>query len=180
MPLHESLARPYAKAVFTLATETQSESHWISFLENAAAIANSPTIFSLLKKAFLEESIAAEIAHFIATELSANPAQIQLLKLLSDNKRLVLLPLIYSLFQEQVEAKKNIHSVLLKTAIPLDESLKNQFESALQKKLGGNIILKTEVDERILGGAIISIKDDVIDASIHNQLRRLFEFSLKV
>lgn len=180
MPLHESLARPYAKAVLMLANETQSESNWVSFLENAASIASQPSIFSQLKRVFLEESVATEIANLISTELSANQAQIQLLKLLSENKRLVLLPLIYSLFLEQVEAQKNIHSVLLKTAIPLDETLRNQFESALQKKLGGKIILKTEVDERILGGAIISMKDDVIDASMHNQLRRLFEFSLKV
>lgn len=180
MSLHQSLARPYAKAVFMLAKEKQTQADWESFLEKASDISKMPSVFTILKRAFVEESVLSEISNMIAAALSVTQEQNHFLKLLAEEKRLVLLPIIYDLFVKQIQSEKNIYPVILTTAIALDDELKNQFKSALEKKLGGTVILETRMDERILGGAVISINDDVIDASIHNQLRRLFEFSLKV
>ena len=61
------------------------------------------------------------------------------------------------------------------SATPVDAALAEQVKQALQKKLGRTVELTLEVDEKILGGAVIRAEDMVIDGSVRTRLERLAE-----
>jgi len=58
----------------------------------------------------------------------------------------------------------------LTTATPIDDALKNQVAERLSARLNKQVILKSRIDESIVGGMVIRIGDTVYDASLANQL----------
>ena len=80
---------------------------------------------------------------------------------------------------EQFDALKaqaeNKVKVTLVSATPVDTQVAEQVTQALQKRLGRSVELTLEVDEKILGGAIIRAEDMVIDGSVRTRLQRLAE-----
>ena len=59
------------------------------------------------------------------------------------------------------------------TATVIDEKQQKQFTDALQSTLGRSVILDFEVDEDLIGGAVIRAGDWVVDGSVKAQLEQL-------
>ena len=63
--------------------------------------------------------------------------------------------------------------------MPLAETEKQALAEKLGKVTGKNVILKTNVDQRIIGGVIVKIGDKLIDGSVARQLKSLQAALLK-
>jgi F-type H+-transporting ATPase subunit delta len=59
------------------------------------------------------------------------------------------------------------------TAFPLSESDKEQFRDKLRRKYGQNLEFSFQVDPAIVGGAVIQVGDQIIDASVATRLESL-------
>jgi F-type H+-transporting ATPase subunit delta len=59
------------------------------------------------------------------------------------------------------------------TAVPLTEALAEKLQAELVRLAGKPVLLKSSVDESILGGAIVRMGDKVIDGSIRHKLEEL-------
>jgi len=89
------------------------------------------------------------------------------------------LPEIVTAFIAQYKENKGIHTVKLTTAVPVSEELK---QSILQQirvaKNMQHLELNTEVNEDLIGGYVLEIGDELVDASIafdlHN-IKKQFE-----
>ena len=68
---------------------------------------------------------------------------------------------------------KKIETVILTTALPVDEELKKEITGAIHSFTNKNIELEEVVNENILGGAIIRMGDKQLDASISSSLKAL-------
>ena len=64
----------------------------------------------------------------------------------------------------------NLEVTIVTTAITLDEVDKDQFRTRLRAKHGDNLELDFQVDEDILGGAIVQVGDKIIDGSVLGSL----------
>ena len=90
-------------------------------------------------------------------------------------------PLLYSISQEvhrQYNILKGVESATVTTAIPLDNSLRSEFQSMIQKISGKKVELNEKVDSKIIGGYVLQVADKQIDASVKTKLqtlRRTFE-----
>ena len=82
-----------------------------------------------------------------------------------------LLRMIYS-FIEQYRAANSIKVGRLVTASPAP-GLKDALQRILQDKTGATVILEESVDESIIGGFILQLDDQKMDASVETQFRRL-------
>ena len=82
-----------------------------------------------------------------------------------------LLRMMYS-FIEQYRAANSIKVGRLVTAGPAPD-LKDALERILQEKTGATVILEESVDESIIGGFILQLDDQRMDASVEAQFRRL-------
>jgi F-type H+-transporting ATPase subunit delta len=86
---------------------------------------------------------------------------------------LELLPEICAQFEEyRAEAEKVVQAQIT-AAYPVSDAHKASIIAALKQRLGREVTLDCQVDETLLGGAIIRAGDMVIDGSITGHLDRL-------
>lgn len=165
-------ARPYARAVFEQAQADSSQGKWSEALGLMAAVAKDPTMKALLDspRLGLEEKGAVFIN---VCEKKIDEKQQNLLKLLAQNRRLKVLPEIYDQYEAlRTKAEGKLEAVVT-SAFPLNQKQQDDIVTSLGKRLGCEVSLKTEIDESLIGGAVIRAGDMVIDGSIKAELRML-------
>jgi F-type H+-transporting ATPase subunit delta len=79
--------------------------------------------------------------------------------------------MLYS-FIEQYRAATGIKVGRLVTAVPVP-GLKDRLQSILGEQTGASVILEEKVSPDILGGFILNVDDQRMDASVEGQLRQL-------
>ncbi|MHB8622426.1 MAG: F0F1 ATP synthase subunit delta [Sulfuricaulis sp.] len=168
----QTLARPYAEAVFSLAQSRQALPAWSEMLAFIAAVAGDATMRRLasdpreppgrLLDLFLDiggPRIDAQGANFI--------------RLLVENQRLNLLPEIVAQYEaRKTEAEARVAATVV-SAFPLETEQLQNLSAALQRKLGRAVNLTLEVDKTLLGGIVIRTGDLVIDGTVRGRLADL-------
>lgn len=173
-----SIARPYALAAFEYARDRQQLPAWIAFLDAAAYVARQPAVIRLLANPQASSAKLFDLFHeILAPQLDTQ--RNNFLLLLTQNKRLLVLPDIAELFHAYYAAFEKISKVRVITAVDIQEDYRQQLVKALSKRIQRDVTLHCEVDPSIIGGAIFHIGDRVIDGSIRGKLTRLLEFSLR-
>ena len=169
-----TLARPYAKAVFQQALQEGDLASWekqISVLsaicqtENVSKIITSPSITS--------EQQASILVELCADELSSKGRNF--VAVLAENKRLGLLPQIQHLFAELKANQERTVDVEISTAFPLGDEIQGKLADSLAKKLEREIRVNTLVDKNLVGGILVRAGDIVIDGSVRGRLAKLAE-----
>ena len=167
-----TLARPYARAAFSLARDGGTLAGWSDALGFAARVAADPQVAALLGHPGLS---SADAVALVQPERSGIDAETfgRFIGLLVDNRRLGLLPEIAGLFDElRFEAEKVVKArVTSAAALPAGEL--DTLKAALRKRFGRDVELETAVDENLIGGAVIDAGDVVIDGSLRGKLDRL-------
>jgi len=72
-----------------------------------------------------------------------------------------------------VDEVKNISHGNVISAVELNDELKNNIQSVLEKLTGKKVELTTSVDPSIIGGMVAKVGDLVLDGSIKTQLAGL-------
>lgn len=164
-----TLARPYARAAFAVAREAGALPTWSAALGFAARAAAEPQVAVLLDNPKLTR---ADVVALLSPD-SAQDAFHNLLGLLFDNRRLPLLPEIAGLFDElRFEAERVVRAKVTSAATLADAELET-IKAALRKRFGREVEVETAIDESLIGGALISASDIVIDGSVKGKLARL-------
>jgi F-type H+-transporting ATPase subunit delta len=96
-------------------------------------------------------------------------------RLLAENKRLVLLPEISALFEGLKANQEKAVDVEITTAFEISSDVSNKLAESLKDRLQREIKLATSVDQSLIGGAIIRAGDNVIDSSVRGKLSKLAE-----
>jgi F-type H+-transporting ATPase subunit delta len=173
-----TIARPYAKAVFDVASQARDLDAWASALATAGAIVADETVRAHLRRPELDDAQRAKfVAHLCkglpGTKVLEGGAGENLLELLSENDRLSVLPEIARQFEAlKIEAESKVRAQLI-TAIKVDAKQAAKVAAALERKLGRKVELEITVDPTLLGGAIVRAEDMMIDGSVRSRLERL-------
>lgn len=167
-----TIARPYAQAVYQLAKDGGQLDGWSEFLEFAAAVARDRLMHGLLLNPRMSPTQLEEIFLSVC-EGKLDPQRTNFLRLLAENRRLHLLPLVHEQFAELRAAdEKTLHARLI-SALPVGEKEQKQIADALGKRLDRRVTVSNEIDPSVLGGAVIRAGDMVIDGSVRGRLERL-------
>lgn len=167
-----TLARPYAKAAFELAEADKAVSSWDAMLQLASAAVIEKSLAGLLESPHASGDQVVQILKDAAGE-SFDAKFSKFLDVLAENKRLPLLPEIKVLFQELREEAEKLLRVRVVSAFPLEEDQATRLKQALTKRFEREILLESEVDKSVIGGAVIYAGDQVIDGSLKDRLTRL-------
>lgn len=167
-----TLARPYAKAAFQYALEAKDLAGWGKQLNIAAAASR----YGVMQKKIAAPSLSAQqqaqlLIDACGDELSSSVRNF--IVLLAQNKRLLLLPEIFQLFDALKTSAEQAVDVELTTAIALDEASQTNLAQALSTKLARKVNVQTIVDQHLLAGVIIKAGDLVIDGSMRGRLEKL-------
>ncbi|GAA6136793.1 F0F1 ATP synthase subunit delta [Arenicella sp. 4NH20-0111] len=167
-----SIARPYAKAVFDLAQETDSYESWTVALENLSAISQDESFSALVSDPRVDGSKVVELLTDLSKDSLPDGGE-NFVNLLVQNDRLLALDDIQQQFSELVAKAKALANAEVLTAIALTDDQKTSLTSALEARLGMKVVIEETVDASIVGGAIVKAGDLVIDGSAQGRIEKL-------
>ncbi|WP_373526511.1 ATP synthase F1 subunit delta [Nostoc sp.] len=168
------VAQPYAQALLSIAQSKNLTEHFgeeartfLSLLRADKQLQNffgNPFIQSESKKALINQVLGE----------GANPYLRNFLLILVDKRRIAFLEPI---LQQYLALLRQLNQTVLAevtSAVPLTEA---QQQAIIQKVIAitnaRQVELETKVDNELIGGVIIKVGSQVIDASLRGQLRRL-------
>lgn len=167
-----TVARPYAKAAFEFAQQTNQIANWSSMLGFAAQLASDAGFAAFLARPTLTTQQQAEL-FLQATGDALTPEARNFVSYVIANKRLAALPAISSLFEGLKADAEQSADVDVTSAFTLTDAQQAALTQDLMRKLGRQVKLSTQVDASLIGGVVVRSGDLVIDASVRGRLSRL-------
>ena len=172
----ETSARPYARAVFELASEEGQLQQWQDRLQLAAVIAGDADMLAMFQLPSMLDSEQAQL--FIAVASDADKAEINddfknLVALLAENGRLAIFPAIATVFETLKQEAEGRVEVRIRSAQELTAEQQENISKSLSKRLGKEVNISTEIDESLIAGAVVTAGDLVIDGSTSGRMDKL-------
>ncbi len=167
-----SLARPYAKAVFSLADESGAHEAWSSVLTQLSTVSQDGDFASLISDPRIDGAQLTKLLTELAGEHAPAGTE-NFINLLVTNGRVDALADIEQQFTELVaKAKAQVNAQVI-SAMALSDEQKASISAALETRLGLKVNLEETVDADLIGGAVIKAGDLVIDGSAKGRLEKL-------
>ena len=172
MAERKTLARPYAEAVFQMAKEHKQLDQWSGMLKGAAMIAADAAVVEVASNPLVEREKVVELFSGVLGK-TLDKDGTNFIRLLLENRRLLLLPEISALFESYKSDEQGTVEAEVVSAFPLDDAQSKAIRDGLKKRLGREINLVSRTDKNLIGGAVIRAGDLVIDGSIRGYLDEL-------
>ena len=169
-----TIARPYAKAVFSVALSHQEISQWSALLQVATQVIQDKRFAALLLNPRVTREQTSALLINICAQL-VNEKSRRFIELLAKRRRLIALPAIaklYALYQEDYEKRL---AVQVYSAFPLMDKAAEQLTKTLEARFHRQVTLDVKVHPSLIGGMVIRAGDIVIDGSVRGKLLRLTE-----
>ena len=166
-----TIARPYARAAYEIASAHGVQNEWAEKLAFAAEVAAEPQVIALFGDPRLPPQALTTL--FLRESEAADSEFARFLGVLADNRRLRELPEIAALFEQMKRDAEHVLKVRVRSAVPLDDAEAVRLVEALKRRFKSDIQLERSVDPSVLGGAVIDAGETVIDGSLKSRLAKL-------
>jgi F-type H+-transporting ATPase subunit delta len=166
------LASRYAKSLIDLAVETGQLEAVFNDLQLLSGICrNSRDLVNFIKSPVINADKKEKIFHTLFND-KISVLTDKFCKLLIRKGREIYLPEIAHAGIQQYRHIKNIRQVKITTAVPLDESLREEIVQKIKREIPGqNIELHTAVKEDLIGGFVLETDNSLFDASVLRDLK---------
>ena len=162
----------YSRALFQLATDKNlidKVSEDMLFISEVCKISevkevlNSPIIVPSKKTAIFHSFL----------EKNTEKITLSLVDLLIKNGRESYLPAVARVFRDETLKYKGITETYLTTAVPVNDKSRKEISEMIASIFKTKVELKETIDKDIIGGFILKINDNFIDASVRSKLRKI-------
>lgn len=167
-----TLARPYARAAFSLADGAGTVDSW----SRALALAGSAVETEPMRKVIGHPKIDdAQIEALFEQVLgdAADASFASFLKVLMHYRRLPLLPEIADQFEQLRRSSEDRLKVNVTSAVEMEPEQLENLAERLRERFGTEIEMETQVDSDLIGGLVVRAGARVIDASVRGRLEQL-------
>ena len=170
----EGLVAPYAQALLSIAQEgnlTDRFGQDCSILTEL--LESSAELTQLLENPIIDPDIKKNVLRQVTSE-QLNPTMLNFVMLLVDRGRIAFLDRVCARYQELLRELNQTVLAEVTSAVELSDSQKDSVRQRVTAMTGANSVeLKTSLDSELLGGVIIKVGSQVVDASLRGQLRRI-------
>jgi len=176
---NNTVARPYAQAIFEIAESAGMLAEWSETLAATGLLLEererveylgNPAFNDKQRFEFLTGLFASAGASLLAGDDTRGS---NFLKLLLENNRVAVMPEI-SMHYEALKARtENTVDAVVTSAAALSDEQQQEIARSLRERLGRDVRVTTEIDENLIGGAVIRAGDVVIDGSLRARLEGL-------
>ncbi|PSJ79375.1 F0F1 ATP synthase subunit delta [Neisseria iguanae] len=167
-----TIARPYAKALFGLAQEKKQIESWLDGLRQLAAVLQDPKIMSLVGQ---PETTSSDKAKALTDLVGLNDVSLtNFVSVLSEQKRLNVLPEVYAQYQDLVLALNNTKSAVIYSAYELTHAQLTDLTTTLKTRFNTDLQVATKIDPELIGGVKVEVGDQVLDLSVQGKLNALY------
>lgn len=169
-----SLQGRYASALYDLANEQKAVPAVEADLAALGqALVESADLAALIRNPRIGRNAAAQAIEGVAALLKLSPLTRQFLGVLSQNRRLAVLPDIVRAFAAIAAAARGEIKAEVTSAHPLSAPQLKALAAKLKEREGKDVTLSAVVDPAILGGLVVKIGSTQIDSSIRTRLNSL-------
>ncbi len=164
-----TVARPYAEAAYKFAVESKELSQWSKILQLAAAIAEDDRVKRLIGSPLISVNQLSELILEIGGKKFTAEAR-NLIVLMAENKRLLLLPQVSQLFEQLKAQHEGILEAKIISAFKMQGDQVDKLVDNLERKFNRKIEAQVSVDPELIGGVRVEIGDETLDASVRGKL----------
>jgi F-type H+-transporting ATPase subunit delta len=167
------LASRYARALFQLAKEQgQVEQVKKDLSVLYGLLESSPEFKWLLESPVIVGSEKVKIAGKALTGV-VHPTTLEFVRLLIRHRRESNLASTCRMFMELYRTDQGILDAQVESAIPLDVKFLDAMKQRLEETSHKKIEMTTETNEALIGGFILTLEDQQLDASVQSKLKRI-------
>ena len=176
---NNTVARPYAQAIFEIAEDANELAEWSESLSIAGQLLGDRDLVEYLADPEFTNTRRLEFLAGLfekggSYKLAGGDAKgTNFLKLLIENDRVAVLPEISEHFDALKAAVENSVDAVVTSAVALSEKQLEDVAASLRERTGRDVRITTEIDETLIGGAVIRAGDVVIDGSLRARLEGL-------
>ena len=172
--IQATLAGRYASALFALARDDrQIDAVGRSLDALNQALVDSRDFAELIASPLISREEAGKAFAAIAPQLSLDPITTNFLGVLARNGRKNELRAVIRAFRRLSAEHRGETTADVVTARPLNDDQIAQLKQQLRVRAGRDVTIDSQVDPAILGGIIVKLGSQQIDASIRTKLNRL-------
>jgi F-type H+-transporting ATPase subunit delta len=172
--IRASLAGRYASALFDLARdERQIESVGKSLEALGQALVDSKDFNELVASPIVSREEAGKALSALAPQLALDPITTNFLGVLAKNGRKGQLRPVIRAFRRLAAEHRGEATADVITARPLNDDQLAELKQQLRARAGRDVNIDATVDPSLLGGIIVKLGSQQIDASIRTKLNRL-------
>jgi F-type H+-transporting ATPase subunit delta len=167
-----TLARPYAEAVFRMAQGENDLAGWSARLQSLALIVSDAQVARLIA----DPAVAATRVSGLITEVAGadlGERGRNFVQVLAENDRLTVLPEIAAQFETLKANAEGTVEATITSAQQLTQAQIDDLVRGLKAKFAREVNVQVAVDPELIGGAVITIGDQVIDGSVKGRLQRM-------
>ena len=174
--IQASLAGRYASALFGLARdERQIDAVGRSLELLSQALVDSRDLAELAASPLIDREQAGKAFGAVAQQLALDPVTTNFLGVLARNGRKNQLQNVIRAFRRLSAEHRGETTAEVVTAHPLKDDQITALKAQLRSRAGRDVAIETRVDPEILGGIVVKMGSQMIDASIRTKLNRLAE-----
>jgi F-type H+-transporting ATPase subunit delta len=168
------LAKRYARALLELAREDGSLEGAGEELGRATAAFDEPRLRPLVLSPAIDAGARQRTVQAVIEALRLSRNVGNLIRLLAERDRLVLLPEIARWYDALLDDELGRARVAIRSATPLNTAERNEVvELARRLTECLKVVATTELDTDLIGGVVLDIGGTVYDGSVRSQLARL-------
>jgi F-type H+-transporting ATPase subunit delta len=172
--IRASLAGRYASALFDLARDQrQIDSVSRSLDALAQALLDSKEFAELIASPLVSRDEAGKAFAALAPKLGLDPITTNFLGVLARNGRKKELRPVIRAFRRLAAEHRGETTAEVITARPLNDDQLAALKAQLRTRAGRDVAIDAQVDPNILGGIVVKLGSQQIDASIRTKLNRL-------
>ena len=162
----------YARALFQSALEKKVLDNVFRDMETIGEVCTVPEMKELLTSPIIPPSKKKEILRKV---FGSNLEKItaSLIDIVVTNGRESYIPAIARVLIKEIKEYKGVTESVLTTAVKIKPEVKKRISDLIEGIYSTKVDMKEVVDPGIIGGFILKIEDNYIDASVRNKLRKI-------
>jgi len=172
MPRPTTAARRYAEAAFELASRDGTHDRWEWDLNTAAELLADERVVRVVDNPAVPLVDRETVLERLLSRRLARPA-LNLVRLLARRGRIDTLPVVAAHFGRLLDESRGIVAATVSSAAPLDKDEEAAIRSRVEAMTGREVRLTSAVDPELIGGLVVRVGDQWIDASVRGRLERL-------
>ncbi len=135
-------------------------------------ICSIPEVKRILTNPVIRPSKKTEILHLVLAK-DLHKLTLSMIDLVVKNGRESYIPAIARVFVHETMKYNGITESVLTTAVKVNPEIRKQVSGLIETLFETKVDLKENIDDSIIGGFILKVDDNYIDASIRNKLRKI-------
>lgn len=166
-----SIARPYAAALFDLASEAKKVTEVEDNLGAIETLIGESEEFSdFLRSPIIAADVKSSAIEAIVAKAGLSEMVANFVKLVAQNGRLFVLPAMISAFRDLAASARGEVRAEVISASPLNKTQIDSLAATLKAQIGKSVTLDANVDPSLIGGLIVKVGSQMIDSSLKTKL----------